>query len=131
MRTPLPAAARRLLASRMVVSVGQGVLAVDFALYARALHWSVAFLGGVVGAGILVSGLLSAAAGPMSDLWGRKPFLLAYQALALAAGLLATFSASRHPVRRRPVHRPLPARRGVPTGSILLYRRVFAAAAGR
>ncbi len=46
MRTPLPAAARRLLASRMVVSVGQGALAVDFALYARALHWSVAFLGG-------------------------------------------------------------------------------------
>ncbi len=95
MRAPLPAASRRLLASRMVVSVGQGALAVDFALYARALHWSVAFLGGVVGAGILVSGLLSAAAGPMSDLWGRKPFLLAYQGLALAAGIAATFSASR------------------------------------
>jgi MFS family permease len=79
----------------MVVSLGQGALAVDFALYARALHWSAAFLGGVVGAGILVSGLLSAAAGPMSDLWGRKPFLLAYQGLALAAAVVAVISGSR------------------------------------
>ncbi len=95
MRTPLPTATRRLLASRLVVSVGQGALAVDFALYARALHWSAAFLGGVVGVGMLIGGLLSAAVGPISDRWGRKPFLMAYQTLALAAAAVAAFSASR------------------------------------
>ncbi len=93
-RPPLPAATSRLLASRLVVSLGQGALAVDFALYARALHWSAGFLGGVVGAGIFISGLLSAAAGPMSDIWGRKPFLLCYQGLALSAGVAASFSAA-------------------------------------
>ncbi|MGH7154215.1 MAG: MFS transporter [Acetobacteraceae bacterium] len=95
MTSRLPVATRRLLASRLIVSIGQGAMAVDFALYARALHWPASFLGATVGAGILLNGLLTAAAGPLSDRWGRKPFLLAYQVIAAVAGIVATLSASR------------------------------------
>lgn len=88
----LPAPARRLLAARAVISLGQGAMGVDFALYARALHWSPGLLGAVVGAGMLVGGGLTALAGPLSDRFGRKPFLLLYLAAVAAAGAMATVS---------------------------------------
>lgn len=91
----MPTATYRPLASRVAVSLGPGALWVDFALYARALNWSAPFLGGVIGAGVLMRGLLMAAAGPLSDRWERRPFLLTYQAIALAAGIVATCTASR------------------------------------
>ncbi|MGH7042642.1 MAG: MFS transporter [Acetobacteraceae bacterium] len=88
MSTRLPPAARRLLAARAAISLGQAAMGVDFALYARELHWSPGFLGAVVGAGMLLGGLLTGLAGPLSDRFGRKPFLLAYLvAVATAAGL--------------------------------------------
>ena len=67
-------------------------MGVDFALYARALRWSPAGLGAVVGAGMLVGGVLTGLAGPLSDRFGRKPFLLAYLAAVALAGMLATVS---------------------------------------
>ena len=94
MSAPLPHAARRLLAARAAISIGQGAIGVDFALYARALHWSPGFLGAVVGCGILAGGVLTGAAGPLSDRFGRKPFLLAYLAAILAVATLAVFSAA-------------------------------------
>lgn len=39
--------ARILIASRAVRSLGQGALAVDFALYLAALHWNAVQMGGV------------------------------------------------------------------------------------
>ncbi len=93
MSARLPPAARRLLAARTVISLGQGAMGVDFALYARALHWSPGFLGAVVGAGILLGGVLTGAAGPLSDRFGRKPFLLAYLAAVVVAAGLAVASA--------------------------------------
>ncbi|MGH7076409.1 MAG: MFS transporter [Stellaceae bacterium] len=93
MSTPLPPAAHRLLAARAVISVGQGAMGVDFALYARALHWSPGFLGAVVGAGLLFGGVLTGAAGPLSDQFGRKPFLLVYLVTVAAAAALAVVSA--------------------------------------
>ncbi|MBW4092009.1 MAG: MFS transporter [Proteobacteria bacterium] len=89
----LPPAARRLLVARTVISLGQGAMGVDFALYARTLHWSPEFLGAVVGAGILLGGVLTGAAGPLSDRFGRKPFLLGYLAAVVVASGLAVVSA--------------------------------------
>lgn len=92
--SPLSATARRLLAARFWRSIAQGTLVVDLALYLHALDWLGTAIGGVLsGAGILGAafGLM---AGLASDRFGRKPFLLAYEALCCACGLLA-FSTSR------------------------------------
>lgn len=70
-------------------------MTVDFALYARALGWHPAFIGGVIGAGLLFASLATALAGPVSDRWGRKPFLLGYQALSVLLALIALASARR------------------------------------
>lgn len=83
---------------RAVRSVGQGALAADFALYARALHWSPAFLGAVIGAGLLVSAAATAAIGPLSDRLGRRGFLLGYEAVMVVAAALALFVAARWPL---------------------------------
>ncbi len=91
---PLLPPARRLFAARAVISLGQGAMGVDFALYARALGWSPGFLGAVVGGGILLGGVLTGAAGPLSDRFGRKPFLLAYLALVALAAAAGAASAA-------------------------------------
>jgi len=70
-------------------------MTVDFALYARALGWPPVFIGGVIGAGLLFASLATALAGPVSDRWGRKPFLLGYQALSVLLALVALASARR------------------------------------
>ena len=88
----LPPPARRLLLARAVMSLGQGALGVDFALYARELGWTPAFLGLVVGAGILLGGGLTGVAGPLSDRLGRKPFLLFYLLVVALASALAAVS---------------------------------------
>ena len=92
------AVAPRLIAVRLVRSLGQGALAVDFALYARALGWSPGFFGTVLGAGLFFAAASTAIVGPLSDRLGRKPFLLAYEALAFGGALLALFSAARWPL---------------------------------
>jgi MFS family permease len=90
--------APRLIAVRLVRSLGQGALAVDFALYARALHWSPAFFGTVIGVGLFVAAASTAIVGPLSDRLGRKPFLLAYEGFAFCGALLALSSAARWPL---------------------------------
>ncbi|HTT80008.1 MAG TPA: MFS transporter [Stellaceae bacterium] len=94
---PSPAA-RRLVVARAVRSLGQGALSVDFALYARALHWSPAFLGGVIGAGLLVGAAATAAIGPLSDRHGRRRFLVGYEIFAIAMALAAIVVAARWPL---------------------------------
>ncbi|MGH7094864.1 MAG: hypothetical protein ACREFB_15190, partial [Stellaceae bacterium] len=66
--------ARLLIASRAVRSLGQGALAVDFALYLAALHWNAVQMGGVYMGGLAIGAGLTLASGPLSDRWGRKPF---------------------------------------------------------
>ncbi len=83
---------RRLFAARAVISLGPGAMGVDFALYARTLGWSPGLLGAVVGAGILLGGLLTAGAGPLSDRFGRRPFLIGYLVLVTLAAAGAAVS---------------------------------------
>lgn len=86
--------ARLLIASRAVRSLGQGALAVDFALYLAALHWTAVQMGGVYMGGLVIGAGLTLAAGPFSDRIGRKPFLLWYGvAQVLAAGVALVTSA--------------------------------------
>ena len=85
----LAPAGRRLLAARFWRSIAQGALVVDLALYLHALRWSGPAIGGVLtGAGI-VGAACGLAVGLTSDRLGRKPFLLAYEALCTACGLVA------------------------------------------
>jgi MFS family permease len=81
-----------------VRSLGQGALSVDFALYARALHWSPVFLGAVLAGGMLLGAAMTACVGPLSDRFGRRPFLLAYEGLAICAGLAALVVSARWPL---------------------------------
>ena len=90
--------ARRLVAARTVRSLGQGALSVDFALYARALHWSPAFLGAVIGVGLLVSAAATAVVGPLSDRFGRRGFLVGYEFFAVVTSLAAIIVAGRWPL---------------------------------
>lgn len=94
---PAPAA-RRLIAARTVRSIGQGALAIDFALYTRALGWPPALLGAVIGAGLVLNALGTAAIGPLSDRFGRRGFLLGYEGVSILTGGLALFTASPWPL---------------------------------
>jgi MFS family permease len=91
---PLSTTARRLLAARFWRSIAQGTLVVDLALYLHALHWSGAAIGGVLSGAGFIGAILGVLVGVSSDRFGRKPFLLAYEALCCGCGLLA-FSTSR------------------------------------
>lgn len=91
-RTPLPLTVRLLLTARLARSTGQGVLAVDFALYLRSLHWSGAAIGSLLAAGLAYATVLTLAAAIPSDRLGRKRFLIVYEALYAAACLAAIVS---------------------------------------
>jgi MFS family permease len=87
----LPRTAKLLIACRAVRSIGQGALVADFAFYLAALHWTPVQMGAVYMGGLMLGAAMTLAAGPLSDRFGRKPFLLAYavaQVLAAAAALL-------------------------------------------
>jgi MFS family permease len=84
---------RLLLATRFVRSIGQGALAVDFALYLRALDWSVVAISAVLSAALITGVVLTLVAGPLSDRGGRRRFLFAYEAAQTLAGVVALFSA--------------------------------------
>ncbi len=84
---------RLLLATRFVRSIGQGALAVDFALYLRALGWSVVAISTVLSAALITGVVLTLFAGPLSDRGGRRRFLFAYEAAQTLAGLVALLSA--------------------------------------
>jgi MFS family permease len=84
---------RLLLATRFVRSIGQGALAVDFALYLRALGWSAVAISAVLSAALITGVALTLFAGPLSDRGGRRRFLFAYEAAQTLAGLVALLSA--------------------------------------
>lgn len=86
---PLSPTTERLLAARFWRSIAQGALVVDLALYLHALNWSGAAIGAVLsGAGIAGAGL-GLVVGIASDRCGRKRFLLAYEAICCACGIVA------------------------------------------
>lgn len=85
----LRAEAKRLMAARLARSMAQGALVVDFALYVTKLGWSAIFLGAVFAAAILFSVLLTAVVGPASDRFGRKRFVLAFEAISVIAAVIA------------------------------------------
>lgn len=84
---------RRLLLARGFRSVGQGALVVDFSLYLNALHWDGASIGLVLSASGLFGAGLSLLIGIGSDHIRRKPFLLAYESIALVGSLVAVVTA--------------------------------------
>ena len=84
---------RLLLATRFVRSIGQGALAVDFALYLRALDWSAVAISAVLSAALITGVVLTLVTGPLSDRGGRRRFLLAYEAAQTLAGAVALVSA--------------------------------------
>lgn len=81
--------ARLLILCRAVRSLGQGVLVVDFALYLSALHWTAVQMSGVYTGGLLLGAALTLMAGPVSDRFGRKPFLVWYGVSQVIAGAIA------------------------------------------
>ena len=83
-----------LVAARGARSLGQGVLAVDFALYLKALEWSAPAIGSLFMGGLLLSSLISLSMGPLSDRLGRQRFLLAYEYVQVLAASIA-FSSSK------------------------------------
>jgi MFS family permease len=84
---------RLLLATRFVRSIGQGALAVDFALYLHALDWSAVAISAVLSAALITGVILTLVAGPLSDRGGRRRFLFGYEAAQTLAGVAAALSA--------------------------------------
>ncbi len=76
------------MTARFFRSVAQGALVVDFVLYLKALGWSAAAIGLLLGATGVVSVVLLLGSGVLSDRYGRRPFLMGYQ-VATAVGSLA------------------------------------------
>jgi hypothetical protein len=86
-RDELHPTARRLPLARDLRSVGQGVLAVDFALYLQALGWRGSAIGLVLTGADLFGAGLSTAIGFASDQLRRKPFLLIHESPALVCSV--------------------------------------------
>lgn len=93
-RSRLHPATRNLLLARFLRSLGQGALLVGFALYLDRIGWSGGRIGLLLGAGGLGAGILSLVVGVSTDRWGRRSFLLAYQAALTAVSLLLVFTAN-------------------------------------
>jgi MFS family permease len=84
---------RRLLLTRALRSIGQGVLVVDWALYLNALGWSGVAIGAVLSGSGLFGAMLSLLVGLISDRLRRKPFLLVYEAVSLFSSIAALLTA--------------------------------------
>jgi MFS family permease len=92
--TALPRFVHLLNAARLSRSVGQGVLAADFALYLRSLHWTGGEIGTLLALALVCSVALTVAFAIPSDRYGRKAFILAYDGLYVLACLAAIASRS-------------------------------------
>jgi MFS family permease len=88
----LPRTAKLLIACRAVRSLGQGALVADFAFYLAALHWTTVEMGAIYMGGLMLGAALTMVSGPLSDRFGRKPFLLAYGVAQAAAAMAALAS---------------------------------------
>ncbi|WP_423821166.1 MFS transporter [Salinisphaera sp. SPP-AMP-43] len=89
----MPRDTRFLLGARAARSVGQGALIVAFALYLKALGWSAAGIGALFTAGLLLDASLVTVSGPASDRFGRKRFLLIFEAVQTVAAIAAILTA--------------------------------------
>jgi MFS family permease len=89
---PIRPEAKKLMGARLARSIAQGALVVDFALYVTKLGWSATFLGVVFALAILFAVLLTATIGPASDRFGRKRFVLIFEAISIIASLLGLLS---------------------------------------
>jgi MFS family permease len=87
-----------LLATRAIRSLWQGALVVDFALYLKALDWGATAISAVLAAALLVGAALSLVIGPLSDRFGRRRFLLCYDALQGVAAAACWLTASPVPL---------------------------------
>ncbi len=86
-------ATARLLVTRMIRSVGQGILVVDFTLYLHAMHWKGSSIGIVLSSAGLFGAFLSLIIGVSSDRLRRKPFLLVYQFILITGCIIAIATA--------------------------------------
>lgn len=68
------------------------MLVVDFPLYLDALGWNGVQIGGLFTAIVVVQATLTLFSGPLSDRYGRRKFLLGYDAVLMGAALLALAS---------------------------------------
>ncbi len=92
LQVSLSRTARCILAARFGRSIAQGILVVDLALYLSALHWSGTAIGGVLSGAGIAGAALGLAIGFVTDRFGRKQFLLAYEVLCCVCGLVAFFT---------------------------------------
>ena len=86
---PISSTARRILAARFWRSIAQGALVVDLALYLNDLHWSGTAIGGVLSGAGLAGSAFGLLIGFASDRFGRKQFLLFYEAVGCVCGVVA------------------------------------------
>lgn len=86
------ASRRRLILCRGLRSIGQGMLVVDFPLYLDALGWNGVQIGSLFTAIVVVQATLTLFSGPLSDRYGRRTFLLGYDAVLMIAALMALLS---------------------------------------
>ncbi|HZM04863.1 MAG TPA: MFS transporter, partial [Candidatus Saccharimonadales bacterium] len=91
---PISSTARSILAARFWRSIAQGALVVDLALYLSALGWSGTAIGGVLSGAGLAGAAFGLAIGFVSDRFGRKNFLLLYEAVGCVCGLAAFFTSN-------------------------------------
>lgn len=87
-----PRAVPLLIGARFARAVGQGALVVGFTLYLHALGWGASGIGAVLSGALFVAVLLTLLAGPLSDRFGRRGFLLGYECVVLLSALLALCS---------------------------------------
>lgn len=85
---------RQLVLVRLIRSISQGALVVDFALYLRALHWSGGGIGALLTASMACGIALTSVLGPVSDHVGRKPVLLAFEATRILAAMIAMLTSA-------------------------------------
>lgn len=83
---------KRLIITRFIRSLGQGILVVDFVLYLHALNWSSVAIGLLLSINGLFGGILTLLIGLISDKLGRKSFLLLYEFILLLCCIVAFFS---------------------------------------
>lgn len=95
---PIARTAWLLQATRLVRSVWQGALVVDFALYLKALAWTAVQISLVLSAALLLGAMLTMLLGPLSDRFGRRRFLLAYDAAQCVAALVAWWTPAALPL---------------------------------
>jgi MFS family permease len=83
---------KKLLTARVLRSIGQGILIVNFALYLKSLHYSGVLIGILYAFTSLFSAGGTLAIGLLSDKYRRKPFLIVYTFLLFLAATIMLFT---------------------------------------